>query len=97
MRDIFLNWHLGHNFGWGIVGLNLFCHWANDCDVRPLMGHPITRESLGLGDPLRVMRVSHAIEFSNRFLRNPRVAAAGSSHVPPTLPHPLGSAFLPPS
>jgi glycosyltransferase involved in cell wall biosynthesis len=95
MREIFLNWHLGHNFGWGILGLNLFCHWANDRDIRPLMGHPITRESLGLGDPLRVIRASRAIEFSNRFLRNIRVADDGNRHVPGTVVDALGNDFSP--
>ena len=56
MKDVFLNWHLGNNFGWGMLGLNLFLQWANDREVRPLMGHPITRDGLGLTDPLRLAR-----------------------------------------
>jgi glycosyltransferase involved in cell wall biosynthesis len=95
MRDVFLNWHLGHNYGWGILGLNLFCHWANDPEIRPLMGQPITREALGCRDPLRVARASQAIERSNRFLRSIRVASDGRRHVPATVIDALGNDFSP--
>jgi len=48
MKDIFLNWHLGNNFGWGILGLNLFCHWANDRDVPALDGPTDNARSPGV-------------------------------------------------
>jgi glycosyltransferase involved in cell wall biosynthesis len=73
MKNVFLNWHLGNSFGWGILGLNLFCQWANDRDVCPLMGQPITREAFGIADPLRVGRAYAAIEHSNRFLADVRL------------------------
>jgi hypothetical protein len=33
MRDVILNWELGSNFGWGIMGLNIFAQCANDAEV----------------------------------------------------------------
>ncbi len=95
MKDILLNWHLGNNFGWGILGLNLFCHWANDPDMRPLMGQPITREALGWCDPLRIARASRAIEFSNRFLEGIRASGDGKGHVRATVIDALGNGFSP--
>ena len=91
MKDIFLNWHLGDNFGWGIVGLNLFLRWANDSEIRPLMGQPITREALGSSDPLRVARAAPAIEFSNRFLAGIRVSGDGERHIAATVVDALGN------
>jgi glycosyltransferase involved in cell wall biosynthesis len=73
MNDVLLNWHLGSTFGWGILGLNLFFQWANDPLIRPLMGQPITRDGLGLVDPLRLGRAYPAIEQSNRHLAAIRV------------------------
>ena len=91
MKDIFLNWHLGDNFGWGIVGLNLVFRWANDSEIRPLMGQPITREALGSSDPLRVARAAPAIEFSNRFLAGIRVSGDGKRHIAATVVDALGN------
>lgn len=68
MNDVFLDWHAGDRFGWGIVGLNLFLQWANDATVRPLMGQPIDRAVVGPCDPLRLAGAADAIERSNRFL-----------------------------
>jgi glycosyltransferase involved in cell wall biosynthesis len=76
-----LNWHAGSNFGWGIVGLNIFLHWANDPDIRPLMGHPITREAIGPIDPLRLRRASAAIDYSNRFVAGIRPAPDGRRNI----------------
>jgi glycosyltransferase involved in cell wall biosynthesis len=91
MKDVFLNWHLGHNFGWGIAALNLFFHWANDPEIRPLMGQPITREALGLTDPLRVARVMRAIDSSNRFLDGLRTSSDGNRYVRATVVDALGN------
>lgn len=95
MKDVFLNWHLGNNFGWGIAGLNLFFQWANDPEIRPLMGQPITREALGLVDPLRVARVYRAIDFSNRFLDGVRVSSDGNRYVRARVVDALGNGLSP--
>jgi glycosyltransferase involved in cell wall biosynthesis len=97
MKDVFLNWHLGHTFGWGILGLNVFCQWANDPEIRPLMGHPITREAFGVCDPLRIRRVSRAVDHSNRFLAGVTTDADGRRFVKATVIDPVGNGFAAPT
>ncbi len=54
MRPVLLNWNVNNVCGWGIVGLNLFFHWANDPDIRPLLGGPHSESEIAGTDPLRV-------------------------------------------
>jgi len=93
VKDVFLNWHLGSTFGWGLLGLNIFFQWANDDEVRPLMGHPITREGLGLTDPLRLARAHAAIEHSNRRLAAVSTGADGLRRVDAIVIDALGNGF----
>jgi len=95
MRDVFLNWHLGHTFGWGIVGLNLLSQWANDPDLRAVMAHPIAREALGVADPLRLGRIGPAIAHSNRYVAGVRAAPDGVVRVRATAIDPVGNGFAP--
>ena len=93
MTDVFLDWHLGDRFGWGLLGLNLFLHWADDAAVRPLMGQPIERAALGPCDPLRLARAWPAIERSNRHLARLQAAADGGRRVDATVVAALGNGF----
>jgi glycosyltransferase involved in cell wall biosynthesis len=68
MRDLILNWQMGVNFGWGLLGLNLFAHLAHDKDLRPIMGLPITPDQLHGVDPLRQSRIWAAAQISNAYL-----------------------------
>ena len=68
MRDVLLNWSLGVNFGWGLLGLNIFAQWAHDPDIRPLMGTQISAPDLNGLDPLRVSRILPAARASNTAL-----------------------------
>jgi glycosyltransferase involved in cell wall biosynthesis len=68
MRDVILNWQLGTNFGWGIMGLNIFAQWANDAEVRPVMGLPIDLSQLIGVDSLRMSRIVAAVNASNEYL-----------------------------
>jgi len=68
MKNVFLNWQLGNTFGWGILGMNLFSHWANDTEIRPIMGQPITDEGIAMCGPLQFRRMYNAIAYSNQFL-----------------------------
>lgn len=95
MKNVFLNWQLGTNFGWGILGLNLFCHWANDPDLRPLMGRPITDDDIGQCDPLRVHRAFPAMDASNRFFSTIATAPDGRRTVDAILVDALGNGFPP--
>src|SRR6185369_16280167 len=85
IKDVFLNWQLGHTFGWGVMGLNVFSHWATDPLVRPVMGGEITRESLGVCDPMRLCRLYPAIEYSNRFVAGMRKSPDGTYRMDATM------------
>ncbi len=93
MTNVFLDWHVGDRFGWGLAGLHLFGHWANDPDVTPLMGHPIDRGSLGFTDPLRIARMEPAIERSNRHLATLARGLDGRVPVDAVLVDALGNDF----
>lgn len=67
-RRVFLNWQAGVTFGWGILGLNIFLHWARDAELRPLMGRPIGMHDLAAVNPLAVLAALPAIRDSNNFL-----------------------------
>ncbi len=67
MRPVLLNWGVNNICGWGIVGLNLFFHWANDPDIRPLLGAPLSENEIAATDPLRVSACREAILASNQF------------------------------
>ena len=95
MRDVLLNWHLGSTFGWGILGLNVFLHWANDADLRPLCGQPVTSEAFAACDALRIGRAYAAIEHSNRALAELRPDSDGRTPVRGTVIDALGNDFAP--
>jgi glycosyltransferase involved in cell wall biosynthesis len=62
---VLLNWEIGSNFGWGLLGMNIFFHWANDDRLVPVAGATIGSECLAMIDPLRLSVVSDAIVRSN--------------------------------
>jgi glycosyltransferase involved in cell wall biosynthesis len=68
-RDVLLNWQLGTGFGWGLLGVSLMGQWAEDPDLRPLMGFPIEPGLLNTVDPLRKLRLGPAIAASNLALQ----------------------------
>ena len=99
-RGVLMDWHAGDTFGWGLLGLNLLLQWAHDPQVRPLMGHPITRAALGPCDPLRLRHAYDAIERSNRFvagLAAQAPTADGRRAVDAVVVDALGNDFAPSS
>ena len=68
MRDVVLNWGVGAQFGWGLLGLNLFALWSNDKDIRPLMDQPITPADLDGLDALKRAHIAKAVRASNAAL-----------------------------
>ena len=68
MRDVVLNWGVGAQFGWGLLGLNLFALWSHDRDIRPLMGQPITPADLDGLDALKRAHIAKAVRASNAAL-----------------------------
>jgi glycosyltransferase involved in cell wall biosynthesis len=77
------------------MGLNLFSHWANDPQIRPVMGQPIAREDLGIRSPLQLLRVQAAIEHSNRFLAEVRMNPDRPATLRATVVDALGNDFQP--
>ncbi|MEC5399660.1 glycosyltransferase family 4 protein [Uliginosibacterium sp. H1] len=77
MRNICLNWQLGNNFGWGLLGLNVFMHWANQPGIRPLMGAAIKNEQVFMTDPLRLHAARAAMTESNEFMSRLQPDAQG--------------------
>ena len=66
MKNVLLNWQLSSNFGWGILGLNIFSHWANDPEITPYMGQLIRPENMGGVDSFRVSQILRSILRSNQ-------------------------------
>ena len=94
-QKVLLNWELNYDFAWGILGLNLFSHWANDPDLVPFSAKPIANEQLGLLDPLRVSMISNAIIASNNHLEAMYAGATPHLHVEDaTLVDPVGHGSL---
>ena len=67
---VLLDWPASNIHGWGILGLNLFMAWANDRDLQPLMGAPISESNLAGYDSARVLGLEEAILQSNKFQPN---------------------------
>jgi glycosyltransferase involved in cell wall biosynthesis len=63
-----LNWQANTAFGWGLLGLNVFYHWARDTEVLPLMGLPIGMDDVQGIDPLRLSVIAPAALASNELL-----------------------------
>ena len=67
MIPVVMTWQAASTFGWGILGLNVFCHWAVDPDITPLMVAPISPVDLRWLDPLRLAAIRDAVAASNDF------------------------------
>ena len=63
---VLLDWAPSNIYGWGISGLNTFMAWANDGELQPLMGAPITEDSLAGYTSDRLLAIEQAIAESNR-------------------------------
>ncbi|HYK79256.1 MAG TPA: glycosyltransferase family 4 protein [Micropepsaceae bacterium] len=96
MQPILLNWAANNFYGWGIVGLNLLLHWANDSDIRPLMGFPIAESDFLGVDPLKIGACSEAIQKSNQFQNELRRFQGGGQPLPMTVVEGLGNGLFRP-
>ena len=68
MHAVILNWQIGTNFGWGLLGLNVFAQWAHDRELQPIMGMEVKPDQLYGVDPLRHSRIWARAQASNQFL-----------------------------
>jgi glycosyltransferase involved in cell wall biosynthesis len=92
MQPILLNWPASSTYGWGILGLNIFWRWANDKNVRPLMGAPIGERDLAGSDPLRIVAARDALIASNMFQRE--LAQSGRRRLGFPVVHGLGNGLV---
>ena len=67
MHAVILNWQIGTNFGWGLLGLNVFAQWAHDHELQPIMGMEVKPDQLYGVDPLRHSRIWARAQASNPF------------------------------
>ncbi|HXJ01448.1 MAG TPA: glycosyltransferase family 4 protein [Micropepsaceae bacterium] len=91
MQPVLLNWGINNVSGWGIVGLNLLLHWANDSDLHPLMGAGITPNEVAGLDPLKLIACRDAILRSNQFQAELQRAKTGSHTLPMKIVEGLGN------
>lgn len=64
-QQILMAWQAGSDFGWGILGLNVFMHWAASDSIDPIMLFPIEERELEMMDPLRRQRLRPFFQCSN--------------------------------
>lgn len=68
MQKVMLRWQAGSLSGWGVLGLNVFEHWAADPDIQPLMGVPLALRDFPGTSPLRYASMRPIMDASNEFL-----------------------------
>jgi glycosyltransferase involved in cell wall biosynthesis len=68
MQKVLMRWQAASLSGWGLLGLNLFEHWAAGPDIQPLMGSPLTLQDFPGISPLRYAAMRPAMNASNEFL-----------------------------
>src|SRR6266566_7584220 len=52
-QSVVIHWNLASFTGWGMFGLNLALHWADDPRIEAVVSFPVNREHLVM-DPLRL-------------------------------------------
>ena len=92
---VLMAWQAANTFGWGIVGLKLFCHWGVSGRIRPRLTAPISEGDLLALGPLRRHLLAQEVADSNALAE--RLAAAESHAVSLNIPviHALGNRFDP--
>src|SRR5579864_7190348 len=97
MKPILLNWGANTYCGWGLAGLNVFLQWANDPEIRALMGAPIGEQDLLGLDSLKINACAEAIIASNRFQNELRQIQGGGGRIPFTVIEGLGNGLFRPN
>jgi glycosyltransferase involved in cell wall biosynthesis len=68
MQKALMRWQAGTLSGWGVLGLNIFEHWAADPGIQPLMGVPLSLRDFPGTSPLRYTAMQPAMSYSNEFV-----------------------------
>ena len=75
---VLMAWSFSNRMGWGVAGLNIFCHWAVSQDIRPRMLFPISKDNLLALGPLRRMQIAEQVADSNALAKRLEVARSGA-------------------
>jgi len=90
---VLFHWTMSSYFGWGVYGINLALHLAQDPDLLALSSGPFRFEDIAL-DPMRMALMRPILDASNR-LRNDLLAAKSAMvHVQPTVLRSLSDRLL---
>jgi len=91
---VLMAWQASNTFGWGILALNVFCHWAVSRNIRPYMKRPFSEGDLLALGPLRRLQIAERIAQSDAFAE--RLASTQSEAVSLNIPviHALGNRYL---
>lgn len=95
VQKVLMRWQAGTLSGWGLLGLNLFEHWASDPVLQPLMGVPLELRDFPGTSPLRYTVMRPAMDYSNQFMTG---VASGEIHLRDSravVIDPFGNEFTP--
>lgn len=95
MQKVLLRWQAGTLSGWGVLGLNLFEHWAAGPDIQPLMGVRLDIRAFPGTSPLRYAAMRPAAEASNEFLEALSVGKADLREHAVLVVDPFGNGLVP--
>jgi len=65
-QRVIIQWGISSFFGWGLLGLNLALHWAEDAEIEPVCGCQILPEMIAI-DPLRRRTLETFLALSAAF------------------------------
>jgi glycosyltransferase involved in cell wall biosynthesis len=92
-QSVIIQWSISSFFGWGVYGLNLALHWANDPDIEPVCASPIDPGQIAI-DQLRARAILPFLTRSLRFQTQISSHANGSATANAPLLLALGNGFL---
>jgi hypothetical protein len=92
-QSVIIQWSISSFFGWGVYGLNLALHWANDPDIEPVCASPIDPAQIAI-DQLRGRAILPFLVRSLRFQAQIASHANGSATANAPLLLALGNGFL---
>jgi glycosyltransferase involved in cell wall biosynthesis len=90
---VLLRWKAQNTFGWGVAGLNIFCHWAVSGDVAPHMLWPISDADMQAIEPMRRALIASQVAQSNALAA--RLAASPAAALTLKIPvvHAIGNGY----
>jgi glycosyltransferase involved in cell wall biosynthesis len=81
-QPVMIQWSISSFFGWGVYGLNLALHWANDPEIEPVCVSPIDAGQISI-DPLRERAILpfliRSLQFQAQISRHSNGAATADA------------------